>query len=75
VHFTRDVFTLENPVLADALAPDSPERPARVFVVETQVAHARPELRDQIRAYFEHHGQSLRLAADLVSAAGGEPSP
>jgi len=71
VLFTRGVFDVENPVLADVLKRGSSQRHRVVVLVDAGVAVAQPELDAQISAWFEG-----RSCADLVAAPivvpGGE---
>ncbi len=73
VSFTRGVFDPHNPALLDALRQREPERRHRMLVVvDSGVAQAWPGLGRQVRAYAEHHGKHLDLAAEPLVVEGGE---
>jgi 3-dehydroquinate synthase len=70
---TRDVFHLENPVLAEVLTSREPARHHRaLFVVDSGVAATRPpSWRRDVAAYFAHHGVAL---TEEIVIPGGEAS-
>ena len=73
VHFTRNAFQPENPLLADVLASKPSARVPRVlFVVDAQLAEAMPDLPVAIQNYFAGREKSFELVRDVVSVPGGE---
>jgi 3-dehydroquinate synthase len=74
VHFTQDVFSADNQLLAELLAPPPGGRPVRALVyLDEQVAVAFPGLERQIHAWFSlQEARGLRLAAAPERVAGGE---
>jgi 3-dehydroquinate synthase len=75
VHFTKELFDVENPLLANVLKHPAPEtgftRRAICFVDE-QVARAHPGLQDQVSAYFKSCVPGIPLVMEPVLVAGGE---
>jgi 3-dehydroquinate synthase len=73
VFFTRDVFSLANPVLLDAMPPAAGRKCARFAVfLDSGLAASRPELGEQIDRYVAAHGGALELAGRPVLVTGGE---
>lgn len=73
VHFTRNAFQPENPLLADVLASKPSARVPRVlFVVDAQLDAAWPDLTTAIRNYFAGREKSFELVRDIVRVPGGE---
>jgi 3-dehydroquinate synthase len=73
VYFTEDVFAVENPALADALAWREPGRRHRVLaVVDRGVAEAWPALAPAIVAYADAHADRLALVGEPLVVEGGE---
>ena len=74
VRFTQDVFSADNQLLAELLAPPSGGRPVRALVyLDERVALAFPGLERQIHAWFSlQEVRGLRLAAAPERVAGGE---
>jgi 3-dehydroquinate synthase len=75
VHFTRDVFAPDNPVLADAISEREPHRRHRLYVtVDSGVVEAWPGLCDRIVRYCGAHARQVDLAARPRIVEGGERS-
>jgi 3-dehydroquinate synthase len=74
VHFTRGVFSPDNPVLRDVLQTHRSTPAEAVVVLDDGVGRAHPGLADQIEAYIAAHGATLRLAAPVLVVPGGEQS-
>jgi len=73
VVFTRELFAPENPVLADTLDRRKENRRHRALVyLDANVAQARPELAEKVRAYFSAHASQLELADEVQVVPGGE---
>ncbi len=72
--FTRDLLQQEPEVLEDVLEP-SGDQPARVqFWLDEHVAQARPELREQLRAFVKSRPERLVSAGNVQIAPGGRRS-
>jgi 3-dehydroquinate synthase len=73
VHFSRDVFASDNPVLIDAIGRLNEHRRHRVQVfIDTGLAEARPELCDRIVQYFDAWTERVCLVCRPERVPGGE---
>ena len=73
VHFTRDLFSRDNPVFLSALTRKEPDKRHRfVAFIDADVAASWPALAADIRGYAEHHGERLNLLAPPEVIVGGE---
>jgi len=73
VHFTDQLFHLENPLLADLIATDGEAGPKKVLViVDDGVLAHHPHLRSQIQDYSDRYREFLTLTAAPVTVPGGE---
>jgi len=76
VHFTRDVFALSNPLLAEVLQGDPAVASFRVakvlIIIDEALAQALPALVSEIETYFETHSKVLTLVCPPVVMVGGE---
>ena len=72
VLFTKDLFSLENPLLKEVYAPL--RGPVKTLVVIDQgfLAHW-PNLEKQIEGYFAKHSSEMQLQA-ILEVPGGEAS-
>ena len=78
VHFTHDLFSLQNPLLARTLLADTDKTlgaadPKRVLVVldEGFVQH-HPKVPEQITAYFDQYSALTSVAVPLITTGGEE---
>jgi 3-dehydroquinate synthase len=72
VIFCRDLFLVDNPILADLLAAAG-TGPHRVLAcIDSGVLQARPELGRLLEEYARAHAGIMELAAPVVTVAGGE---
>lgn len=72
VCFSEDIFSLNNKIFVDLLAKD---RHANVlFVVDSGVVEAHPQLVLQLKAYAEAHSESFSITCDPIVVVGGEAS-
>ncbi len=73
VTFTRDLFSVENPVLVETLDRLGEGRRHRAIVfIDGHVAAACPKISGQVRAYFNAHPKRLELACEPQIVPGGE---
>jgi 3-dehydroquinate synthase len=73
VHFTRNVFEPGNLVLKAALDQADRKAPSRTLLILDEALHqARPELANQIEAYFSAHADRLALVCPPLVIEGGE---
>ena len=72
VAFTRDLFSLANPLLVETLTCGPCGTARFVCVVDEGAAARMPELVGRVRAYADHHSGRLTLAAPPLVLPGGE---
>lgn len=73
VHFTRDVFSPGNAILADALNGGGRDGVARFLVyVDDGVIREMPDLPRRIEAYAREHADRIELAGPVEALVGGE---
>ncbi len=73
VIFCRDVFAVDNPLLAEVLREGGTAAPYRVLVVvDRGVEQAHPGLLEQIAAWMTAHRNEVELAAPVEVIPGGE---
>jgi len=73
VSFTTNLFSLDNPILAETCVPSVPGRIVKVLViVDAGVSAANPSLLADISRYFERHPQTHRLVREPLLVPGGE---
>lgn len=74
VHFTRGLFHLENPLLANVLIQRKTSSNKVLVVVDSGVLSAYPSLLDQLKAYAELYSQAITLVEEPMVVPGGEIS-
>ena len=75
VYFSRDVFVSSNPLVLKAAPSAVAPKPARLlFVIDSGVDQAHPELRASIARYCRDHSGALELAGPILVIPGGEQS-
>lgn len=73
VFFTRDVFSLENPLLKEVLQPGPEDPVLKALVVLDEGLHrARPSLITNIESYFGAMADTVKLVAPPIILEGGE---
>ncbi|ACN14565.1 AroB2 [Desulforapulum autotrophicum HRM2] len=73
VCFTRDVFSITNPVLINTLAVKNQAQPRKIMVmIDDGVTRRNPQLLNDISLWFEHHRDRVCLAWEPVVFPGGE---
>ncbi|MEM6840722.1 MAG: 3-dehydroquinate synthase [Bacteroidota bacterium] len=70
VHFTDQLFQVENPLLKEVFLRGNPAK--LFFVVDQGVAEAHPKLLGEIKEYTKAHADDLALFADPLIVPGGE---
>jgi 3-dehydroquinate synthase len=71
--FTRDVFAVENPTLANLLTPREPGENVRAMVFwDAGLAKSFPTLAEQVVQWFAARSDRFRLAAPPITVPGGE---
>ena len=76
VYFTQNLFAADNALLTDILSENHDTgTPAKLlFVIDSGVAGAHPELLQQIKDYTSKYKQLVKLVAEPLLIAGGEES-
>ena len=73
VHFTRALFSLDNPLFQDLIGRDANQFPAKMIVVIDQgVAQCHAMLPDNLKAYCSHYQEIISLCGEPVIVPGGE---
>jgi 3-dehydroquinate synthase len=73
VHFTDDVFAVDNPILRSLCAPNEGRQETKVLcVVDGGLLAVYPELADDISRYFKDGATLAHLVQSPVLVAGGE---
>ena len=70
VAFTENLFDPKNQILANFLRGE--RIPKVLFVIDSGVKYAHPNLMDQIKSYAEAHSDVFTLATEPMIAVGGE---
>lgn len=75
VHFTQDIFSQENSLLKDLIAPNIGNLPKKVlYIIDEQVVKHYSKLPDSIKSYHQTYRKSLVLVCPPMSIPGGEPA-
>src|SRR6188474_2477535 len=72
VFFTKNVFSLGNLVLKDALAGRPGQIPKVLVVLDESLHTTQPALSPQIESWFRHQAASVKLVCPPVVLEGGE---
>ena len=73
VHFTQDVFAVENDTLCTTISRLEPDtRHRALFVVDQGVINEDPEVTGRIQRYVTGHQESLELLGEPLRVPGGE---
>lgn len=73
VHFTKGLFELDNPILAQVIAADGETTPKQVLVVvDAGLLQYQNQLLEKLSAYAEHYKNVLKLSVEPVIVPDGE---
>ncbi|MEO0537852.1 MAG: 3-dehydroquinate synthase [Cyanobacteria bacterium P01_A01_bin.123] len=73
VHFTKQLFHPENPLLAEVIAADGEAGPKKIMViVDDGLLPYHPRLLAQIEQYGTHYSDVLTLTTAPIQVSGGE---
>ena len=72
VHFTTDVFAVENPVLVEALGAARAGPHAVLCVIDAGLLEADPKLLGRVKCYARHYRDRMRFVCPPLALAGGE---
>jgi 3-dehydroquinate synthase len=71
VYFTKGVFDTANPLFRDlSCSRESGIRRKVLIYIDEAVSQSNPDLQEQIKAYFNHHENDLRLMGSHVLQGG-----
>lgn len=73
IAFTREIFSPDNPLLADVISRKEPRKTHRCLIyVDAGIAATWPDLETRINAYFAAHASRMTLLAAPITVPGGE---
>ena len=73
VYFTKNLFELRNPTLAQVITADGETKPKKVVaVVDAGLLQFQPALVQQLEAYTKFYAETLNLAVEPMIVPGGE---
>ncbi|MEM8828009.1 MAG: 3-dehydroquinate synthase [Cyanobacteria bacterium P01_G01_bin.19] len=72
VHFTRGLFDITNPLLAEVIGANSNAPKSIIVAVDSGLLEYHPQLLDKINNYTEHFAHVINLAAQPIIVPGGE---
>lgn len=72
VHFTRDLWSINNPLLAQVVAKDSNVAKSVIVVVDSGLLSHHPRLLSKIANYANYYTDKIELAAEPIIVPGGE---
>ncbi len=73
VYFTKNLFELKNPTLAQVITADGEAKPKKVVaIVDAGILQHQPELVKQLVAYTKFYAEIVAIAAEPMIISGGE---
>ena len=72
VHFTRGLWSLDNPLLSEVIAKDSNVAKSVIVVVDSGLLSHHPGLLRKIANYTNYYAENIKLAAEPIIVPGGE---
>ncbi|HYX14775.1 MAG TPA: 3-dehydroquinate synthase [Nostoc sp.] len=73
VYFTKNLFELKNPTLAQVISADGETKPKKVVaIVDAGILQHQPELVKQLVAYTNFYAEIVAIAAEPMIISGGE---
>lgn len=73
VYFTKNLFELKNPTLAQVITADGETKPKKVVaIVDAGILQHQPELVKQLVAYTKFYAEIVAIAAEPMIISGGE---
>ena len=72
VYFTRDLWSLNNPLLSRVVARDSNTAKSVIVVVDSGLLNHYPRLLGEIFNYTSYYADTIKLAAEPIIVSGGE---
>ena len=74
VHFTKDLWSLDNPLLSQVIATDSNVAKSVIVIVDSGLLSHHPRLLSKIANYAGYYADKIKLAAEPIIVTGGESS-
>ena len=71
VHFTRDLWSIDNPLLSQVIASSKIAKSA-IFIVDSGLLTHHPRLLSKIVNYTDYYADKIKLAAEPIIVPGGE---
>ena len=72
IHFTRDLWSVTNPLLSQVVATDSNTAKSVIVIVDSGLLAHHPQLLAKIARYTDVFADKLELAAEPIIVPGGE---
>ena len=73
VYFTKNLFDLRNPTLAQVITADGETKPKKIVaVVDAGLLQFQPTLIQQLETYSKFYAETLNLAVEPIIVPGGE---
>ena len=72
VHFTRDLWSLDNPLLSQVIATGSNTAKSVIVIVDSGLLPHHPRLLSKISNYADWYADKVKLAAEPIIVPGGE---
>ena len=72
VHFTRGLWSLDNPLLSQVIAKGSNTAKSIIVVVDSGLLTQHPQLLNKIANYVDWYADKIKLAAEPIIVSGGE---
>ena len=72
VHFTQDLWSLDNPLLSQVIAKDSSTAKSVIVVIDSGLLTHHPQLLSKISNYAGWYADKIKLAAEPIIVPGGE---
>ena len=73
VYFTKNLFELKNPTLAQVITADGEKKPKKIVaIIDAGILQHHPELVKQLVAYTKFYAEILAIAAEPMIISGGE---
>ena len=72
VHFTRGLFNIDNPLLAEIVDATNNKAKSIVIAIDSGLLEPHPQLISQITSYTNHFADQLNLVAEPIIVPGGE---
>ncbi len=72
VHFTRNLWSLDNPLLSQVIATGSNTAKSVIVIVDSGLLPHHPQLLSKISSYADWYADKVKLAAEPIIVPGGE---